>query len=66
MILLGLLLGQINTDVISGVPRYSFDIPELTDGIGFVVDRDGRVRLRRDHRQPGHAGRAPRGLHART
>ena len=37
MILLGLLLGQINTDVISGVPRYSFDIPELTDGIGFVV-----------------------------
>ena len=37
MILLGLLMGQINTDVISGVPRYSFDIPELTDGIGFVV-----------------------------
>ena len=37
MILLGLLLGQINTDVISGVPRSSFDIPELTDGIGFVV-----------------------------
>jgi TctA family transporter len=37
MIILGLLIGQINTDVISGVPRYSFDIPELTDGIGFVV-----------------------------
>ncbi|MEP7280884.1 MAG: tripartite tricarboxylate transporter permease [Rubrivivax sp.] len=37
MILLGLLLGQINTDIISGVPRYSFDIPELTDGIGFVA-----------------------------
>jgi TctA family transporter len=37
MILLGLLLGQINTDVISGVPRYSFDIPELTDGIQFVT-----------------------------
>jgi TctA family transporter len=37
MIVLGLLLGQINTDVISGVPRYSFDIPELTDGIGFVA-----------------------------
>jgi putative tricarboxylic transport membrane protein len=37
MILLGLLMGQINTDVISGVPRYSFDIPELTDGLGFVV-----------------------------
>jgi TctA family transporter len=37
MIILGLLLGQINTDVISGTPRYSFDIPELTDGINFVV-----------------------------
>lgn len=37
MILLGLLMGQINTDVISGTPRYSFDIPELTDGIGFVA-----------------------------
>src|SRR5215207_2631513 len=37
MIVLGLLLGQINTDVISGTARYSFDIPELTDGIGFVV-----------------------------
>ena len=37
MIVLGLLLGQINTDVISGVPRYSFGIPELTDGIGFIV-----------------------------
>ncbi len=37
MIVLGLLIGQINTDVISGTPRFSFDIPELTDGIGFVA-----------------------------
>lgn len=37
MIILGLLIGQINTDVISGQPRYSFDIPELTDGISFVA-----------------------------
>ena len=37
MIILGLLLAQINTDVISGTARYSFDLPELTDGIGFVV-----------------------------
>jgi putative tricarboxylic transport membrane protein len=37
MILLGLLLGLVGTDVNSGVARYSFDIPELTDGIGFVV-----------------------------
>jgi putative tricarboxylic transport membrane protein len=37
MIILGLTMAQINTDVISGTARYSFDIPELTDGIGFVV-----------------------------
>ncbi len=37
MIVLGLLMGMIGTDVNSGVPRFSFDIPELTDGIGFIV-----------------------------
>ena len=37
MIVLGLLLGMVGTDVNSGVARYSFDIPELTDGIGFIV-----------------------------
>jgi putative tricarboxylic transport membrane protein len=37
MIVLGLLLGQVSTDPISGVPRYSFDVPELADGIGFAA-----------------------------
>ena len=37
MIVLGLLLGLVGTDVNSGVARYSFDIPELTDGIGFIA-----------------------------
>ena len=37
MILLGLLLGLVGTDVNSGVARLSFDIPELTDGIGVVA-----------------------------
>jgi putative tricarboxylic transport membrane protein len=37
MIIVGLLLGLIGTDVNSGVARFSFDIPELTDGIGFIV-----------------------------
>ena len=37
MIFLGLLLGIIGTDVNSGVARFSFDVPELTDGINFVV-----------------------------
>ena len=36
MIVLGLLLGLVGTDVNSGTARYSFDIAELTDGIGFV------------------------------
>lgn len=37
MIVLGLLLGLVGTDVNSGVARYSFDIPQMTDGIGFVA-----------------------------
>ncbi len=37
MIVLGLLLGLVGTDVNSGVARFSFDVPELTDGIGFIV-----------------------------
>jgi TctA family transporter len=37
MIILGLLMGLIGTDVNSGVARFSFDVPELTDGVGFVV-----------------------------
>ena len=37
MIVLGLLMGLVGTDVNSGVARYSFDIPELTDGIGFIT-----------------------------
>lgn len=37
MIVLGLLIGLVGTDVNSGVARFSFDIPELTDGISFVV-----------------------------
>ena len=36
MIVLGLLMGLVGTDVNSGVARYSFDLPQLTDGIGFV------------------------------
>ena len=37
MIVLGLLMGLVGTDVNSGVSRYAFDIPELSDGIGFVA-----------------------------
>ena len=37
MILLGLLLGMVGTDVNSGVARYDFSIPELQDGIDFAI-----------------------------
>jgi TctA family transporter len=37
MIVLGLLLGLVGTDVNSGVARFNFDVPELADGIGFVA-----------------------------
>ncbi|CAA9360506.1 MAG: Tripartite tricarboxylate transporter TctA family [uncultured Microvirga sp.] len=37
MVVFGLLLGLIGTDVNSGVARYTFDLPQLADGIGFVV-----------------------------
>ncbi|CAN7381159.1 tripartite tricarboxylate transporter permease [Massilia sp. LjRoot122] len=37
MVLLGLLLGLIGTDVNSGAQRYTFDVPELADGINFVI-----------------------------
>ncbi|CAO3452882.1 tripartite tricarboxylate transporter permease [Azospirillum sp.] len=37
MIVMGLLLGLIGTDVNSGTARYTFDLPQLADGIGFVI-----------------------------
>jgi TctA family transporter len=37
MVILGLLLGMIGTDVNSGVARFSFEVPELSDGIEFAV-----------------------------
>ncbi len=37
MVVFGLLLGLVGTDVNSGTMRYSFGLPELADGINFVV-----------------------------
>lgn len=37
MIVLGLLLGLVGTDVNSGISRYAFNVPELSDGINFVI-----------------------------
>jgi putative tricarboxylic transport membrane protein len=45
MIVLGLLLGLIGTDVNSGTTRYTFDVPHLADGIQFVVVAMGMFGL---------------------
>jgi putative tricarboxylic transport membrane protein len=37
MVLLGLLLSMVGSDIETGQSRMAFDIPELSDGIGFVV-----------------------------
>ncbi|WEX12472.1 tripartite tricarboxylate transporter permease [Chelativorans sp. AA-79] len=37
MILLGLIFGLVGTDVNSGALRFTFEIPELSDGFGFVA-----------------------------
>jgi len=45
MVLLGLLLGLVGSDVTSGTQRFTFGIPELNDGIGFVVVAMGMFGL---------------------
>jgi putative tricarboxylic transport membrane protein len=45
MVVLGLLLGLVGTDVNSGAQRFSFGIPQLSDGIGFVVVAMGMFGL---------------------
>ena len=37
MVVLGLLLGLVGTDVNTGISRFAFDVTELVDGIGFVI-----------------------------
>ena len=37
MVVLGLVLGLVGSDVTSGAQRYTFEIPELADGINFVT-----------------------------
>ena len=51
MIVFGLLLSMVGSDIETGASRMAFNIPELADGLGFATARDGSVRLRRDHPQ---------------
>ncbi len=45
MVVLGLLLGLIGSDVTSGGQRFTFGLPQLADGIGFVVVAMGMFGL---------------------
>jgi TctA family transporter len=45
MVVVGLMLGLIGTDVNSGIARYSLGFPQLADGIGFVVIAMGMFGL---------------------
>lgn len=45
MVIIGLLLGMVGTDVTSGVTRYSLGISELSDGINFVAVAMGMFGL---------------------
>ena len=68
MVVLGLLLGLVGTDVNSGTQRFSFGFPELVDGINFVIvamgmfgigeiisnlEQQGSTRDARSPRSPG-------------
>lgn len=45
MVILGLLFGLIGTDVNSGMARFTFDTPQLADGVSFVVIAMGMFGL---------------------
>ena len=45
MVVVGLVLGLVGTDVNSGIARYGLGIPQLADGIGFVVIAMGMFGL---------------------
>ena len=45
MVVLGLLLGLVGADVNTGTQRFTFDVPQLADGIGFVTVAMGMFGL---------------------
>ena len=45
MVVLGLLLGLVGSDVNTGTQRFTFGLPQLSDGIGFVVVAMGMFGL---------------------
>src|SRR5690606_1976608 len=61
MILIGLLLGYVGTDVNSGLARFSFGVPELGDGLDFVILAMGMFGI---GEIVGNLGGGPREIHA--
>src|SRR4030081_3888126 len=41
MVMMGLLMSMVGSDIETGQSRMAFDVPELSDGIGFIVDAMG-------------------------
>ena len=64
MIFLGLLLGLVGTDVNSGKQRFTFGLPELSDGIGFVPIAMGLFGIAEIIINLSTAGRAQRSASA--
>jgi len=67
MIFVGLLFGLVGADVNTGIDRYTFGLPELRDGIGFVVVSMGVfgiaeiiANLERPERRDGAVGTVSR------
>jgi len=56
MVVLGLLLGLVGADVNSGMQRFTFGIPALADGIGFVVVAMGMFGIAEIIRNLEHEG----------
>jgi putative tricarboxylic transport membrane protein len=59
MILVGLVLSMVGSDLVTGVDLMSFGIPELSDGIGFVVIAMGVfgfAEIMRNLESPEHRG----------
>jgi TctA family transporter len=56
MVIVGLLLGLVGSDVTSGGQRFTFGLPQLADGIGFVVVAMGMFGLSEIIRNLEHGG----------
>ena len=59
MVVIGLLLGLVGTDIHTGLQRFTFGVARPVRRARFRLDRGRHVRLRQHHRQPrGGRGRA--------